>query len=83
VSAAGGPVTSSSGIAVHTQIQAKRAKHAVDTFLVVGAERENLTPVLADPAWAAWLPKLAQKAQRFGSVCSGAVILASPDISHS
>ncbi|SDG61196.1 GlxA family transcriptional regulator [Bosea robiniae] len=76
VSVSGGPVTSSSGIAVHTQSLEDRAHEAVDTLLVAGAESENLLPILADPAWAAWLPKLTGKARRFGSVCSGAIILA-------
>jgi len=76
VSAAGGPVTSSSGVAVETQSLEERARKAVDTLVVAGAEREHLLPVLSDPAWAAWLPKMASKAQRFGSVCSGVIILA-------
>jgi len=32
--------------------------------------------MLADSAWSVWLPDLAGKAQRFGSVCSGVIILA-------
>jgi transcriptional regulator GlxA family with amidase domain len=76
VSVAGGPVTSSSGVAVETQGLKDLIRKAADTLLVVGAEREHLLPVLADPTWAAWLPKLASKAQRFGSVCSGAILLA-------
>lgn len=74
VSAAGGPVTSSSGIAVQTQSLEEHAREAVDTLLVVGAEREHLLPVLGD---CAWIAALADKAQRFGSVCSGTLILAS------
>jgi transcriptional regulator GlxA family with amidase domain len=76
VSATGGPVTSCSGVTVETQNLEEIACKPVDTLLVAGAEREHLLPVLADPAWAAWLPKLASKAQRFGSVCSGVIILA-------
>lgn len=76
VSPTGGPVTSSSGVTVETQSLEERARKPVDTLLIAGAEREHLLPVLADPAWAAWLPKLAGKAQRFGSVCSGVIILA-------
>lgn len=75
-SPAGGPVTSSSGVAVHTQSLEERARGTVDTLLVAGAEREYLLPVLADPIWSVWLPKLAGKTQRFGSVCSGVIILA-------
>lgn len=73
VSAAGGPVTSSSGVAVHTHSLEERAREAVDTLLVVGAEREHLLPALGD---CAWIAALAGKAQRFGSVCSGAILLA-------
>ncbi|RYE82834.1 MAG: AraC family transcriptional regulator, partial [Hyphomicrobiales bacterium] len=76
VSAAGGPVTSSSGVVVETQSLKERTRKAIGTLLVAGAEREHLLPVLADPIWAAWLPKLAGKTQRFGSVCSGAIVLA-------
>ncbi len=76
VSAAGGPVTSSSGVAIETQSLEDCSRKALGTLLVVGAEREHLLPVLADPAWAAWLPKLAGRARRFGSVCSGAILLA-------
>jgi len=76
LSPSGGPVTSSSGVAVQTRSLEACAGEAVDTFLVVGAEREHLLPVLADPTWAVWLPKLAGKAQRFGSVCSGVIVLA-------
>ncbi len=76
VSTAGGSVVSSSGVVVETQSLGERTRMTVDTVLVAGAEREHLLPVLADPAWVAWLPKLAGKAQRFGSVCSGAMLLA-------
>jgi transcriptional regulator GlxA family with amidase domain len=76
VSATGGSVTSSSGLAVETQSLEEVARKAVDTLLVAGAEREHLLPALADTAWVAWLPKMASQAQRFGSVCSGAIILA-------
>ncbi|ANN56671.1 AraC family transcriptional regulator [Mesorhizobium sp. 131-3-5] len=75
-SPAGGPVTSSSGVAVHTRSLDECACEAVDTLLVAGAESEHLLPVLADSAWSVWLPDLAGKAQRFGSVCSGVIILA-------
>ncbi|TSE08697.1 helix-turn-helix domain-containing protein [Mesorhizobium intechi] len=76
VSAAGGPVTSSSRVTVETRSLEECARKALGTLLVAGAEREYLLPALAEPAWATWLPKLAGKAQRFGSVCSGAIILA-------
>jgi len=75
-SAEGGPVVSSSGITVEARSFELRAKQAIDTLLVVGAERERLMPALADPLLSQWVPQLAAKATRLGSVCSGAFILA-------
>ncbi|MFZ5783733.1 MAG: GlxA family transcriptional regulator [Pseudomonadota bacterium] len=76
VSAGGGPVTSSSGIAVQTQrLDAPRCEK-IGTLLIAGAEREHLLPAMADPVLRARLPRLAERAQRFGSVCSGGFILA-------
>ena len=76
VSTKGGPVTSSSGVVVHSLCPGELARRAVDTLLMVGAQRERLLPVLADPGLRKWLPKLVSKVPRFGSVCSGAFILA-------
>jgi transcriptional regulator GlxA family with amidase domain len=49
---------------------------AVDTILIAGAEREHLLPAMADPGLRKWLPQVMARARRFGSVCSGAFILA-------
>ena len=76
VSAEGGLVTSSSGIAVHSLHRGELASRSVDTLLVMGAQREHLLPAMADPGLGTWLPQLAAKASRFGSVCSGAFVLA-------
>jgi transcriptional regulator GlxA family with amidase domain len=76
VSTNGGPVTSSSGVAVHSLRPRDLARRAVDTLLVAGAQREHLIPVLADAGLRTWLPKFVSKVPRFGSVCSGAFILA-------
>ena len=43
--AGGGPVTSSSGIAVQAQAMEEIARRGVDTVLVVGAEQEHLMPI--------------------------------------
>ncbi len=76
VSAKGGSIRSSSGVAVETScISAVRPRDA-QTVLVAGAEREELLPAVADPALRAALPKLAAKAERLGSVCSGGFLLA-------
>jgi transcriptional regulator GlxA family with amidase domain len=76
VSAEGGLVTSSSGIAVHSLHRGELASMSVDTLLVMGAQREHLLLAMADPGLGTWLPQLAAKASRFGSVCSGAFVLA-------
>lgn len=75
-STAGGKVASSSGIAVDTRSFEACMRDAVDTFLVAGAESEHVLPALSDSVLLGWIPKMADKAQRFGSVCSGAIILA-------
>jgi transcriptional regulator GlxA family with amidase domain len=76
VSGEGGSVGSSSGIAVDTQRAGEFSGKAVDTLLIAGAEREPLLEAMADPALRNALPKLASGASRFGSVCTGAFILA-------
>jgi len=76
VSAAGGSVTSSSGIAVQTQRLDALRREKIGTLLIAGAEREHLLPAMGDPELRARLPRLAAKAERFGSVCSGGFVLA-------
>jgi len=76
VSARGGTVQSSSAVGVETRAISEVAAEAIDTLLVVGAEREPLLQTLADAAILEGLPALAGKARRFGSVCTGAFILA-------
>jgi transcriptional regulator GlxA family with amidase domain len=76
VSTQGGLVTSSSGVAVSSLHHRRLASKPVDTLLVVGAHYPQLWRAAADPHLRAWLPKLAANAPRFGSVCSGAFLLA-------
>jgi transcriptional regulator GlxA family with amidase domain len=76
VSTKGGPVTSSSGVAVHSLRPSELARRKIDTLLIAGAHRERLLPVLADPGLRTWLPQFLAKVPRIGSVCSGAFMLA-------
>ncbi len=76
VSAAGGTVESSSGIAVETRPVTEVRSGDVQTMLVAGAERGPLLAAVADPVLRAALPGLTAKAERFGSVCSGGFMLA-------
>jgi transcriptional regulator GlxA family with amidase domain len=70
-----GPVTSSSGVRILPDVVIRRAAPAVfDTLLVAGAP--HFTSMTADPALLDWLRRYAAKSHRFGSVCSGAIVLA-------
>lgn len=75
-SARGGGVESSSGVAVETRSVADLRATEANTVLVAGAEREHLLPATGDPALRAALPRLAEAAERFGSVCTGGFVLA-------
>lgn len=76
VSAEGGAIESSSGIAVETQAIADLKLGEAHTLLVAGAERKPLLAAIAQPSLRTALPALAARAQRFGSVCSGGFVLA-------
>lgn len=75
-SSSGGLIESSSGIEVDTQSVGDIGSKAIDTLLIAGAEREPLLQAMADEAIRAALPRMARKARRFGSVCTGAFVLA-------
>ena len=72
----GGMVTSNSGVALATRAFAQFRAPSIDTLLVAGAEETALRAVIALPAVHRALPKLAARARRFGSVCSGTFVLA-------
>lgn len=76
VSPNGGPVASSSGIALQTRQLSKLPPTKVDTLLVVGAEADSVRAVMVDPRLRRWLPPCAGAAKRFGSVCAGTFVLA-------
>lgn len=76
ISAEGAAIESSSGVAVVTRPIAKLRPAGAQTVLVAGAEREHLLPAVGDPTLRAALPRLARRAERFGSVCTGGFVLA-------
>lgn len=71
VSPDGGPVTSNSGIAV----QSGRFGGQPDTLLVAGGSR-GLPAVTARADLRRWLRRVAPRTRRYGSVCTGAFVLA-------
>jgi transcriptional regulator GlxA family with amidase domain len=76
VSAQGGNVRSDGSVAIATRPFAALRATRVDTLLVAGAEEAALRAAIADPALRKGLPRLAARARRFGSVCSGTFVLA-------
>ena len=75
VGIAEGPIVSSSGSRIVPDVILERGKPIVfDTLLVAGAP--HLADAPADPALVDWLRDHAPRSRRFGSVCSGAMVLA-------
>jgi transcriptional regulator GlxA family with amidase domain len=71
VSPDGGAVASNAGVA----IESRRIGGQPDTLLVAGGSR-GLTTVMARDDVRRWLCKVAPRARRYGSVCTGAFVLA-------
>ena len=71
VSPDGGAVTSNSGVA----IQSRKIVGQPDTLLVAGGSR-GLKAAMARDDLRRWLRTVAPKTRRFGSVCTGAFVLA-------
>jgi transcriptional regulator GlxA family with amidase domain len=76
-SAAGGVIRTSCGVGVDSQPLSALDAGGADTLLVMGAQKEPLMRAVADPTLRTWLVGTAAKFPRFGSVCSGAFLLAS------
>jgi transcriptional regulator GlxA family with amidase domain len=70
-----GHIRSSSGVRlVPDLVIGDAAEVRIDTLLVAGCP--NAADVPPDPAVVAWLRRMAPRARRYGSVCSGAFLLA-------
>ncbi len=76
VSAVGGPVESSSGIAMETAAIGSLQPGEIQTVLIAGAERDPLLKAMKDPVLRAAIPDLVATTERFGSVCTGGFVLA-------
>jgi transcriptional regulator GlxA family with amidase domain len=70
-----GPLISSSGVRLLPDRVAGESDERVDTLLVAGAP--NAADYAMPPATQAWLRSMAARARRYGSVCTGAFVLAS------
>ncbi len=76
VSASGGLVRSSSGVAVDTRPLSRTPPKSLHTFLISGGEAPAIRNALVDAALRERAPRWARKAARYGSVCAGSFILA-------
>ncbi|GAC17531.1 hypothetical protein GARC_0550 [Paraglaciecola arctica BSs20135] len=76
LSAAGGLVCSRSGIEVNSQTFEGFSVCSSDTILVVGGAKQAISKVSLDLNLQTWLMINTPKAERVGSICSGALILA-------
>ncbi|HYQ28919.1 MAG TPA: helix-turn-helix domain-containing protein [Polyangiaceae bacterium] len=72
----GGRVRSTSGIGVRAQALERLVPRRQDTVLVVGGERQAIRAAIASAPLRRWLTRAARCVRRFGSVCSGAFVLA-------
>jgi transcriptional regulator GlxA family with amidase domain len=77
ISAGGGHVASSSGVALQTRALARTPMKRVNTLLIAGASGgDSLRAAIAEPTLRRWVPRCAQAAERFGSICAGTFVLA-------
>ena len=77
LSAGGGTVTTTSGIALHARDLSGVRVQPTDTVLVAGGNEDAIRRALEQPALLDFLRRAARVAARIGSVCSGAFLLAS------
>jgi transcriptional regulator GlxA family with amidase domain len=70
----GGPVVTSTGIAIVTTSLAEAADQPIDTLIVAGGP--GVHAIIRDPEPVAWLRARAAQARRICSVCTGAFLLA-------
>ncbi|TFW33118.1 GlxA family transcriptional regulator [Massilia horti] len=76
LSAQGGPITSNSGVVLHTEPLCGLAAGTVDTVLIVGGDKEGLKAVTQNEEVRAWMVQASAGARRYGSICTGAFVLA-------
>lgn len=76
VSPGGGPQVTSCGVGIDTLAPRQINPLTVDTLLVAGGALAAMRASIEPPAARRWLKRTVQSARRFGSVCSGAFILA-------
>jgi transcriptional regulator GlxA family with amidase domain len=80
VSSNGNAVRSSCGLAVESISLSKIEPESLDSLFMTGGEEAGLRAAAADTALRDWTNAATKHANRFGSVCSGSLILAAWDL---
>lgn len=73
----GGEVSTNAGLTLSRTLPLAKLPLDLDTALVAGGSDEGLLQTIVDGAVGGWLKTRATSLRRFGSVCSGAFVLAS------
>ncbi len=76
VSPEGGAIATSSGVVLQSKPLSKLKPANVGTFLVAGGDYPALSKASDAAAVKRWVPRYAEASGRFGSICSGAFVLA-------
>jgi transcriptional regulator GlxA family with amidase domain len=76
VSTSGGPIKSNCGLTLHSAAIAAVEPHCIDSLFLVGGAEPDLRRAAADTAMRDWTRAVHTHAARFGSICSGSVLLA-------
>lgn len=72
----GGLIKTSCGVSLDTVALSKVSPRKVHTLLVGGGTTDAIAKAAKHAVARKWLPKCARAAKRFGSICSGALLLA-------
>lgn len=76
----GGSIASSCGLAIATQPLGAIAPSDADAFFIPGGDAVGRTAMIADDTMRAWAIEASAMARRFGSICSGSIVLAAWDL---
>ncbi len=82
VSTTGGMVSSSSMLQINSSSLIETKVTSRDTLLVVGGEESPLTAAANDTTLLSWLKENSPSTERYGSICSGAFLLATAGLLH-
>ncbi len=76
VSAKGGLLQSNCAVAIATRAMKEVRPGSIDTLLIAGGEGEALRALADDAPVRRWIERTAAGARRYGSICTGAFVLA-------